>query len=279
MDNNFSCAPVSVVIPCFNASHTLKRAVDSVINQTLLPLELVLVDDASTDGGKTHNLINSIKKNISSLKKGVSVKTLFLQKNVGPGGARNAGWEISTQEWVAFLDADDSWAINKLALQYECVLSNAQIDLIAHRSTLELSGSDLLQPIPIKGHIGFQRVSLLRMLISNVLPTRSILLRREISLRFPENTLSEDYTLWLQIIAAGYDVRLMDCSLAFTFRPEFSIGGTSAQLWTQERGELQAFTFLYRGDSISFLTFLIFTVWSLLKFVRRFIMRTVHFKT
>jgi cellulose synthase/poly-beta-1,6-N-acetylglucosamine synthase-like glycosyltransferase len=121
-----------------------------------------------------------------------------------------------------------------------------------------------------------RKVTLPEMLFSNKLPTRSVILRREITLRFPENTLSEDYSLWLRIIAAGYDVRLMNYSLAFTFRPEYSEGGSSAQLWVQERGELQAFLSLYQGASIHFLTFLISCSWSILKFIRRFIIRASH---
>ena len=276
MENISSFAPVSVIIPCFNASLFLSRAVDSVVNQTLLPFQLVMVDDASTDGGKTRNLIANIEKYIASLNNGMSVKTIFLQKNVGPGGARNSGWNVSTQEWIAFLDADDSWAVNKLALQYGCLLVNKQIDVLAHRSSFKPSDLDGAEPVTLKGRLDIQRVSLLKMLVSNTLPTRSILLRREIPLRFPENILSEDYSLWLQIIAAGYDVRLMNCALAFAFRPEYSEGGSSAKLWTQERGELCAFLALYQGNSISFLTLLIASNWSILKFTKRFIIRTLH---
>ena len=275
MENISSFAPVSVVIPCFNASLFLSRAVDSVVNQTLLPFQLVMVDDASTDGGKTRDLIANIEKYIASLNNGMSVKTIFLQKNVGPGGARNRGWNVSTQEWIAFLDADDSWAVNKLALQYGCLLVNNQIDVLAHRSSFKPSDLDGAQPVTLKRRLDIQRVSLLKMLVSNTLPTRSILLRREIPLRFPENILSEDYSLWLRIIAAGYDVRLMNCALAFAFRPEYSEGGSSAKLWAQERGELCAFLALHQGNSISFLTLLIASSWSILKFTRRYIIRRI----
>jgi len=278
MNEQLTHAPVSVVIPCYKASAFLERAVHSVVNQTLCPAELILIDDASPDAGKTKELIAKLEKKIANSSYEVTVTPVYLKENHGPGGARNAGWERATQPWIAFLDADDTWSINKIALQYKYLQRDDCIDLLAHGSSIRQSSEmeDLISEVKIASKV--RRVTLSQMLFSNRLPTRSVMLRREIPLRFPEKTLSEDYSLWLQIIAAGYDVRLMDCSLAFTFRPEYSIGGASSQLWTQERGELEAFASLYRADSISFLTFLIVSGWSLLKFLRRFIIRASHSK-
>lgn len=276
MSDNLSIAPISVVIPCYNASSHLERAVNSVLSQTLLPAEIILVDDASIDDNKTKDLILRIELEASKKKQKIKVKHIFLAVNRGPGGARNAGWEIATQPWIAFLDADDAWGPKKIAFQYQCIHSHTSIDLLAHRCSFrKIDGNQLSSASNLEG-ISPEKVTFRKMLYSNLIPTRSVILRREIPLRFPENTLSEDYSLWLKILAAGYEVRLMNEVLAYTFRPEYSDGGSSGQLWRQERGELRALTSLYQAGSIQFFVYLIASSWSLLKFLRRFIMRTLH---
>jgi len=268
-------APISVVIPCYLCHSHLERAVESVLKQTLLPNEIVLVDDASPDAGKTKELIGILENQINKSHSKISVLTIFLKKNSGPGGARNAGWEIATQPWVAFLDADDTWDFRKIALQYGCIQSHSQIDLIAHKSAY--IGAHLRKKSSLSSlhdHIVLKRMTLKMMLISNHLPTRSVMLRREIPMRFPENSgLSEDYSLWLDIIAASYDARIMNCTLAYTFRPEHSDGGYSGQLWTQEKRELASLYRFHKLGNLSAAALYPVMIWSLLKFARRLINR------
>lgn len=272
MKNHSSFAPMSVVIPCFNAHDFLERAVDSVISQSLIPAQLILIDDASTDGGRTVALIASIVESMASKKNGISVQALYLPKNCGPGGARNAGWNISTQEWIAFLDADDAWHPNKIAMQYQILKKEKDIDLLAHQSLFINSSAKNIPGISSCNSIGIVKVNLGMMLVSNLLPTRSVVLRRSIPLRFPEMTnLSEDYSLWLHIIAAGFKVRLMKCYLAYTFRPEYSIGGYSGQLWTHEKRELNTLRLFFVEKHIKFHTFALASIWSILKFMLRVI--------
>ena len=98
MKGEIKLAPVSAVIPCYQAVKHLERAVDSVMNQTVRPSELILVDDASPDNGETRYLIENLAEKINSEKAGVLVKVIFLSANKGPGGARNAGWEKASME-------------------------------------------------------------------------------------------------------------------------------------------------------------------------------------
>lgn len=89
---------VSVVIPLYNKSQYIERALSSVIAQTCPPLEIIVVDDGSTDDGpeKVIALNNPMI-------------TLVRQENRGPGAARNAGLAIARGKYIAFLDADDEW--------------------------------------------------------------------------------------------------------------------------------------------------------------------------
>ncbi|WP_159429425.1 glycosyltransferase family A protein [Psychroflexus halocasei] len=95
----------SVVIPVHNKSPHLERSINSVLNQTYKGFELILVDDASTDGS-SEKLEEFQDENIR----------LFTRNTPGPGGyaARNLGIKEARSEWVAFLDADDAWELNYL---------------------------------------------------------------------------------------------------------------------------------------------------------------------
>lgn len=94
---------VSVVMPCYNAAAFVAQAVDSVLQQTYPDVELIVVDDGSTDGS------------LDILRAYGDRLTLLQQPNQGPYPARNRGVAASRGEFLAFLDADDWWAPDCLA--------------------------------------------------------------------------------------------------------------------------------------------------------------------
>ena len=102
---------ISVVLPTHNRASLLKKAIDSVLLQTERDLELIIVDDASTD--QTSELLNEF------VKIDARIKVIKNKVALGGGGARNAGIFASKGKWVAFLDDDDEWFKNKLSLQLE----------------------------------------------------------------------------------------------------------------------------------------------------------------
>jgi hypothetical protein len=161
-------------------------------------------------------------------------------------------------------------------LQYDFLEKNVNVDLVGHQSTFiegeKIGGSVLLHSKPIET----TKINLGKMLLSNILPTRSVILRRSIELRFPEgNNLSEDYSLWLAIITSGYQVMLMKAVLAYTFRAEYSLGGYSGQLWTQEKRELNSLKQLFIDKNFSAVMLIFASVWSLLKFILRVVRANV----
>jgi glycosyltransferase involved in cell wall biosynthesis len=89
---------ISVIIPVYNHAHTLKKCVDSVIGQTYRPVEIIIVNDGSTDGFDA--VINEIKNNV-----GVNL-VIINQENNGAGAARNRGFAEAKGEYVIFWDAD-----------------------------------------------------------------------------------------------------------------------------------------------------------------------------
>ena len=94
---------VSVVIPVFNAAHTIEQAIESVRAQTFSDHEIIAVDDGSTDGS------------IEILRRYDIAVKIVQQENRGPSAARNLGIANSTGEYVGFLDADDWWKPELLA--------------------------------------------------------------------------------------------------------------------------------------------------------------------
>lgn len=106
---------VSVIIPVHNAVKYLKRCLNSVINQTLHEIEIICVDDGSTD--------LSLAMLIEYAKKDNRI-TVLTQKNMFAGVARNCGLSVARGEYIAFLDSDDAFNINMLKQMYEAAIKN-----------------------------------------------------------------------------------------------------------------------------------------------------------
>ena len=90
---------IAVVIPCFNEQEDLFLCLDSVLNQTVLPQEIIIVDDASSNE-KTLEILKEIEKRDN-------VKVIYSRENKGPGIARNIAIENSSSSWILLLDSDD----------------------------------------------------------------------------------------------------------------------------------------------------------------------------
>lgn len=267
-------APVSVVIPCYRCASTIARAVASVLAQTLPVAEILLVDDASGDG--TLEALEDIRRRHGA----VAVRVLAAPVNLGAGEARNLGWNAASQPWVAFLDADDAWHPRKIEIQYGWLLQHPGVVLCAHQ-TVVTQDADWPLPEAIVGATGTfgtlgQRIRPARLPFSNVIPTRSVMLRRDLPCRFyPGKRYSEDFALWLKIVLSNLPAYKLPLPLACSFRPEFSGGGLSASLWRAEKGELDTLRIMRRERLIGLGTLLMATLWSLVKFVRRVVLRRI----
>lgn len=93
---------LAVVVPAYNAESTVGLALDSVLNQTRLPDQIIVVDDGSKDG------------TVEALTPYLNNFTLIRQTNQGSASARQAGTVASEAEYIAYLDADDWWPVDKL---------------------------------------------------------------------------------------------------------------------------------------------------------------------
>jgi glycosyltransferase involved in cell wall biosynthesis len=130
-----SMISISVIIPAYNAESFIAETLNSVLTQTHRDLEVIVIDDGSTD--QTPKIIEKIAREDARV-------CLVLQQNAGVAAARNAGIRVAKGEWLAFLDADDIWHPEKLEKQLLCFQkSDKTVGLVYCWSILIKENSDL----------------------------------------------------------------------------------------------------------------------------------------
>ena len=188
---------ISVVIPAHNAARTLERALASVFIQDYQPLEIIVVDDGSSDATAV----------LASTFAGQKVRLLRLERCGGAAHARNQGIEASHGELVAFLDADDEWAATQLVKQVGLLLANPGMDLVFCGSTLIAPDGKDCGPLypgrPLASGTQAWRV----LLAYNFIATPSVLVRRKaLTAAGAFDTclkVGEDQDMWLRLAIAG----------------------------------------------------------------------------
>lgn len=249
--------PVTVVIPCFNAKATIRRAVAAVAAQTAPAAALIVVDDASTDG--TADALRG-----SHTDHGEWLRVVTLDANGGVAGARNAGWELARTPWVAFLDADDVWHPRKLELQSAWMRAHPEVVLTGH------AWSRALGDVPSAPRA--RRVSLARLLFSNPIRPSSPMVRTDAPHRFdPTLRRGEDYDLWLRLAADGCPIAVLDAPLVMVEGRQWLGDGLSADLAGMERAELATFSRLRAARRIGAASHALAVMWSLARFARRWV--------
>lgn len=186
--NRFGTADVSVIIPSYNRAWWVREAVESVLRQSLMPREIIVVDDGSTD---------DTPQVLSRYGDGIRVVT---QSNQGVSAARNRGIEVCSGLYIAFLDSDDLWLPRKLEAQMSYVREHPEIRI---HQTDEIWIRNGVRVNPGKRHQKPEgwifEPSLHLCLIS---PSAVMIERRlfdEVGLFDERYPACEDYDLWLRI--------------------------------------------------------------------------------
>jgi glycosyltransferase involved in cell wall biosynthesis len=156
---------VSVIIPTFNRSAMVREAVESVLSQTSDEFELIVVDDGSTDG--TGAALEPYSASLS----------LVRQENRGVSAARNRGAAVARGELLAFLDSDDLWLPEKLAVQLS-YLRTFPDAAVCH--TEELWIRDGKRVNPRKKHAKAEGRDFVRLLRESLISPSSVILRRSV---------------------------------------------------------------------------------------------------
>lgn len=190
---------VSVVIPTYNGTQYLLFAITSVIQQTYTNIEIIIIDDGSTDN--PYEVVKPYQSNHSI--------HYFRQKNQGPAAARNLGVAKATGSYVAFLDADDLWDKRKLELQVAAIKdSNADIVLSSlirfEGSPVESNCYGLTEPPPYNTAVAYVEsiVTIEDRIMANfctaLLPRKALL---DVGCYDTSLTTAEDWDLWLRLAA------------------------------------------------------------------------------
>jgi O-antigen/teichoic acid export membrane protein/glycosyltransferase involved in cell wall biosynthesis len=258
-------APVSVIIPCFNCSQTIERAIESLADQTLPPAEVILVDDCSTDGTP------AILRALAGRHETGWIRVIDLDRNSGPGRARNVGWENASQLYIAFLDSDDTWHPAKLEIQYGWMSRHPNVAITGHPvAQVDASTDVAVQPRPIVDEP--RMVPRWRVLFSNRFTPSSIVMRADCGARFDESKRhAEDYFMLLGVFLVdkglGY---LFPTPLSYVYKAQFGAAtGLSAQLWRIQKGEQDNYRHFRKTGAISGMEWMCFSVLSAAKYLRR----------
>ena len=190
---------VSVIIPVYNRTDRLRKAVESVLGQTYQGFELIVVDDGSDED--IHGIVKSYDREIAYLRH---------DENRGPSAARNSGIRASKLEFLAFLDSDDWFDKRKLAIQLD-VMKKEPSYLISHTEEIWYRRGKLLSQKKKHrkegGHI-FEKCLPLCAISMSTAMMRRVLFDR-LGLLDEELPCCEDYDFWLRV-CAKYPVLLID---------------------------------------------------------------------
>lgn len=177
---------ISVVIPAYSGTHLLDRAVRSALAQDM-PLEIIVINDCSPED--VDGVIAPYLDRVVYLKN---------TQNMGAAESRNRGVSLAKGKYVAFLDADDYWAENKLTQQLAMLEQTGCVLCATARELIRPDGKSTGRVIPVPETITYRDL-----LKHNCINCSSVLMRREAALEFPMRHAQdshEDYILWLQVL-------------------------------------------------------------------------------
>ena len=115
---------VSVVIPSYDSENTIVACVQSVLCQSYKDIEIIIVDDGSTDRSM------AVLKDFLEKKMLQEKIRIVVQRNQGPSAARNKGIDLAKGEFIAFLDSDDFWNPEKLKIQIQLLKEDKEAQLV-----------------------------------------------------------------------------------------------------------------------------------------------------
>lgn len=201
---------VTVLMPCYNALPFLKEALDSIINQTYQNLEILCINDGSTD--KTGEVLESYAK------KDARIKVITNETNLKLIRTLNKGIELAKGEYIARMDADDIATLDRIQVQIDFLQKNPKIDVVCSASyNMTEDGQVISQNIPRnKSAKGSLFASFFFVPIGHPEVTFKADVLKQNHFLFDEHVLhTEDYELWSRLIRNGYYLTNIDEKLHY----------------------------------------------------------------
>lgn len=217
---------VTVIMPAYNAQDYIADAIESVLKQTAdVDVELIVIDDGSSDDTEkiVENYITACRRQRGANR---SIRYLRNQVNQGVAKSRNRGISEAKGEYIAFLDSDDWWDIDKLQKQMNILLDHPETVLCATgRELMNQDGTSRGKVVGIP-----EKISYRDLLHTNYIPCSSVMIKTQIAREFEmcHDELHEDYILWLKVTnkygaATGLNEPLLKCRMSEGENPEINL--------------------------------------------------------
>jgi teichuronic acid biosynthesis glycosyltransferase TuaG len=251
----------SVIIPCFNRLDLLRETLLSLSRQTTVDFETLLIDDCSPLS--MESVFGEYAAACTA--RGQRAKLIRLERNSGPAHARNVGWNEARGRYVAFLDSDDIWHPQKIAI-CQGILSRTDAAALFH--SYAYGDAAAMRAEVTSAQYSLRPAHVWHGLIRNYSQTSCFILARAINERFDESMrYLEDQDLWLRVARARPLLAVQGPPLTFLGRPLMSGGGLSSQRWKMRVSECRMYWKYCRGSPL-LLAFPFLVVWAALKHCR-----------
>jgi teichuronic acid biosynthesis glycosyltransferase TuaG len=236
----------SVVIPVYNGEQFIAKAIESCLKQTLLPNEIIIIDDAGND--RTEEIVKNIQSDLI-----IYIKN---DQNRGPSFSRNAGMKMARSSWILFLDADDLFHSRKIEIINACLLNNSNIKAIGHAFSIKKGSETSIK--------NFEKtkmpkpVTVFQILLRNRMVTPSLCVAATNHILFDEEIkYTEDHDFILRT-AEEFGIWYVDIPLCSIHRRSLTTGGQSGNKWKMRKGEMKMYVkYCRRNNRYLLLPFLI----------------------
>ena len=244
---------VSIIIPVYNSEKYLRQCLDSVINQTFKDIEIIVINDGSTDNSL--QIIQEYVNKYSNIK-------LINKQNEGCYKARNIGLETATGEYIAFLDADDIWRPEKLKKTLDFMTKKGAAFAFTAYDYGDKNANSLGKTVHVPEIMPYEKALSRTVIFTSTVMFDTEKIDMEI-IHMPQVP-SEDTATWWRILKSGYVAYGLDENLAIYRRPGKSL--SSNKLVAIER-----IWFLYRNiaDLSVIKSFYYFVGWAVRATLRR----------
>ena len=225
---------VSVIMAAYNAEKTIADAIESVLQQTYEQIELLIINDHSTDN--TGEIVRYYAKRDNR------IRQIDLPENSGVAAARLVGVRQAKGDWIAVFDSDDIWLPNKLEKQFVRQSETGAQLLYTGTGFMDAEGRHL------RGYLSAPKtISYKELLKQNRISNSSVLVKKELYLRYyvQRDDLHEDFALWLNILQTGVKAYGVDEPLLI-----YRISSTSKSGKKWRSAKMNWATYRYVGLSV-----------------------------
>jgi glycosyltransferase involved in cell wall biosynthesis len=243
---------ISVIIPYFNASKTILKTLESIKEQTLLPKEVIIIDDNS-DEDKS---ISSLSLNL--LQYPFTINLINLNQNLGAPSARNIGIRASTSDYLAFIDADDCWTKDKLRIQIQYM---SDYDLLyTNYSEVKVTNSD--KPSNLLPKL----ITYFDVLKKNLSPVTLIVKKSSVIMFDERFRRCDDFKMSIEALSKKLKIGYLDIYLAYGFKKAIGESGLTKSITKMSLSYLRACVFLIIENPNLFFIVSFFIMLEIIKF-------------